>query len=258
MANKFDRAREESKARKASGGGGGTNFLKVPEDDEIQVRVLEDFDEINQQGGYFHRMPNGTGGRKYGFWEICLDQDEEGNMTGEDCPGCEAEADAEDGDYRRRLVFYVNVVWRNQPVRKKNKKGKWEDTDEVADQLALWEVSQETAQNALYDANLTYKSLTNRDFILRRRGDGYDTTYSLNVVTDDDGEPLKKALTKKDKELAEKKPDLSAKVAKKDLEEWGKVKEKREGKGGKGAPATDAEDSPFLNRNKKKDDSDDE
>lgn len=254
--NKFERGREESKQRRASGGGGGTNFLKVPDEGEIQIRILEDFDEINVQGGYFHRMPNGTGGRKYGFQEICLDQDEEGNMTGEECPGCEAEAEVEEGgDFRRRLVFYVNVIWRDQPVRKKDAKGKWKDTDEVADQLALWEISQESAQNSMYEANLTYKSLTNRDFILRRRGEGYDTTYTLNPVTDDEGETVKKALTKADKELAEKKADLTEKMATKDVAEWGKVKEKKKGKD---APDSETEDSPFLNRNKKKDEGDDE
>lgn len=255
--NKLEKARQDSKERRAGGGGGGS-YLKVEEDGEVQIRILDDMAVINTQGAYFHKTPQGFGGRKYGTWEICLDQDEDGNQTGEECPGCERNADDPE-EYRRKLVFYANVIWRDAVVRKKDSKtNKWKDTDETADQLAIWEISQDTAQDALYEAELTFKSLTNRDYIVRRRGTGYDTTYSLSPEVDGEGETKKKALTAADKELAEKKSDLTERVAMKSVEDWGVVKKAKgdddeEGKGGK-KPKSDAEESPFLNRNKKPDD----
>jgi hypothetical protein len=251
--NKLEKARQDSKERRAKGGAGG-NFFKVEEDSEEQIRILDDMAVINTQGAYFHKTPNGFQGRKYGSWEICLDQDEDGNQTGEECPGCERNAEDPE-EYRRKLVFYANVIWRNATVRKKdNKTGKWKDTDEKKDQLAVWEISQDTAQDALYDAELTYKSLTNRDYIVRRRGTGFDTTYSLSPEVDEEGETKKKPLSAADKELDEKKADLTEKVAMKSVEDWGVIKKKAEESEGSKKPDSDAGESPFLNRNKKSDD----
>ena len=100
-------------------------------------------------------------------------------------------------------------------------------------------------------SRITSKSLTNRDFIVKRRGEGFDTTYTLNPVTNDEGDSVKTPLTDADKELAEKKEDLSAKVAHKPIEDWGKQSSgKKDEKKDEESGETDASKSPFLNRNR--------
>ncbi len=253
--SKLKAAQEERRAKAAASGGGGGNFFRVKEDSEETIRFLEDIEEILTHSAYFHEMePQGK--KRYGWFEICLDQDEDGNRVGTDCPGCEI--NAEDWEScKRKLVMYANVIWRDAPIRKKDDKGKYVDTGESKDQLALWEIKQSTVQDALEQAHLTYKQLTTRDFIIRRRGTGFDTTYSINPVTDDEGNSPKTALSKADKELVEGKADLSVRVALKEVEDWGKLP-KGKAKSGDGeeddAPEGKASDSPFLNRNKKKTD----
>lgn len=249
--SKLRGAQEERRARAAASGGGG-NFFRVPEDGEEQIRILEDIETILTQSAYFHELEPLKPKRPKRL-EICLDQDEDGNRIGADCPGCELNAE----DYevaRRKLVMYANVLWRNGPVRKKNEKtNKYEDTDEKKDQLAVWEVRQVTIQDALEQAHLTYKDLTTRDFVIKRRGTGFDTTYTLNPATNDEGDAVKTPLTKADKELVEKKPDLTTRIAMKDADDWGKVK-KAKSEAPDDEDEEEGEESPFLKRNNAKKD----
>lgn len=239
-------ARQEAKARKAAGG--GTGFFKVKEDGEEQVRILEELDD--QSGAFFHSVE--TVGQKYPWWEICLAQDVQDPDL---CPGCAY--NLEDGDTcRRQFVLFANVIWRDAPVRKKGDDGKWKDTDELKDQLFVWQISQATAQDALEQADLTYKGITTRDFVIRRRGSGYQTTYSVNPATDDEGESRKTPLSKADKELIEGKKDLEPFVALKEKPEWGVRKTKD--KDDKPSGAANAKNSPFLNRNKRREGEDGE
>lgn len=247
---RLKRIQEERKAKKGSGGGGAwSNFFRVKEDGDETIRILEDMEEIvTKQSAQFHQMPP-SGKRKFTWYEICLAVDPDtGQANGADCPGCEFHAE-DDQEYRDRNVYFINVIWRDAPVRKKNDKGKWVETDETADQLAVWEVTQLSAQDAVENAFATYKSLTNRDFVVKRRGEGFDTTYTLNPLVNDEGDPVKTPLSDADKELAEKKADLSDKVTLKTYDEWGKTKEKKK-KDEDDDSSDDASESPFLNRNR--------
>ncbi len=260
---KLKQAQEERRARQAAAGSSG-NFFRVPEDGEETVRFLETLEEMETNAAYFHEMEPVPPKRKYTWFEICLDQDEDGNRIGAECPGCEA--NSEDWETcKRKLIVYANVIWRDAPVRKKGKDGKWEDTDEKKDQLAVWEIKQSTVQDALGEANVTYKSLTTRDFVIRRRGTGFDTSYSIQPVTNDEGESVKTPLSAEDKELIKGKADLATYIALKDIKDWGKPpvskKEKDEKGGGSGGDGNRT--NPFLKNKGKKaepeaDDSDDE
>lgn len=237
---------ESRKAKKGSGGGSWSNFFRVGEDKKETIRILEDMDEIvANQSAEFHKMEP-VGKRKYNWYEICLDQDPSiGQKIGAECPGCDLNAEDPE-DCPARVIYYVNVIWRNAPVRKKEGK-KWVETDERADQLAVWEVHQFSLQEELEGAFETFKSLTNRDFVVKRTGTGFDTTYTIQPATNEEGDSVKTPLSDADKELAEKKPDLSEKVKLKPIAEWGKVSEKKKDEDSKDEGETSK--SPFLNRN---------
>jgi hypothetical protein len=244
---RLKKIQEARKSKKGSGGGGWSNFFYVAEDSKETIRILEDMDEIvtNQQAEFHKLEPLGKS--KSPRWEICLDQDPAiGQKIGAECPGCDLNAeDSEEAP--ARTLYFVNVIWRNAPVREK-KGNKWVDTDKREDQLAVWRVYQFQLQEELENAYETFKSLTNRDFVVKRTGTGYETTYTIQPATNDEGDSVKTPLSDADKELAEKKADLTEKVKLVPLSEWGKVKAKKKDEESK--DDSEAAASPFLNRNR--------
>jgi hypothetical protein len=89
---------------------------------------------------YFHVTDDGRA--------LCLDQDKQLNRIGADCPGCEAGS-------ARKFITYAPVLWRGR--------------------LDLWEISSYPLQDALAEI----EDLTARDIIIRRRGVGLETAYSI-------------------------------------------------------------------------------
>jgi hypothetical protein len=244
--NKLQLAQEERRARAKLAGQGG-NYFRVAEDGEETFRLLETLDEIYGTSAFFHELP-ALKKKAPPRLEICLDQDENGARTGEECPGCDLNAE-DYQDAKRKLVMYANVIWRNATVREKNDKNQYVDTDEKKDQLAIWEIRQSTIQDALSNAEMTYKDLTTRDFVIRRSGTGYDTSYSIQPWTDDEGETKKTPLSAEDKELAEKKKDLTSRIEKKEIKDWGKVAKKKDDDDD--GDEADSE-SPFLKKQRDK------
>lgn len=240
------KAAQEDRRRKAAASGGGGNFFRVKEDEQEQFRLLETLDEIDSSTSAFFHELEALKKNQPPRLEICLDQDDLGNPIGAECPGCDL--NAEDWEVaKRKLVLYANVIWRDAPVRKKNdKSNKYEETGEKKDTLAVWEIRQSTIQDTLVELSLTYKDLTTRDFTIRRRGTGFDTTYTIQPAVNEDGDAVKTPLSDEDKELGEKKPDLTARVAKVKQEDWGKVRSKGKDKDeeGDGKPRS----NPFLKR----------
>lgn len=248
----LDRLRAIQEARKARGGGGSwSNYFRVGEGKTEVIRILDEFIEqvIPHQTAVFHKTPAGDGA-PYGSFEICLAHDPEAGVdTGAPCPGCEKNAE-DSSEYWKQHIYYINVIWRNAPVRKKVG-DKWVETDERKDQLAVWQVNQKTLQEAVENAAATYKSITNRDFVITRKGTGRDTTYTMNPAVNEEGDSVKTPLTDADKELAEKKPDLSERVKLPAYEDWGK--KRGGGKKQEAAADGDTAKSPFLNRNQNED-----
>ena len=89
------------------------------------------------------------------------------------------------------------------------------------DQVVIWQ----SGINVFEDLQIqdeTY-GLDSRDFVVRRRGTGKNTSYNVLAV---DGGPTK--LSKADVALAEDKYDLNAIVTAPDYEVWGRSKDESE------------------------------
>jgi hypothetical protein len=242
--SRFQRAAQEREERRAASGGG--KFFFKPSPEGATIRFLEDLPEIEaNQSRSFHKMPP-QGKRKYAWWEVCLDQDEDGRRTGDPCPGCEANEE-EWGSFPRSERGFVNIIWRDAPVTKKGKDGKRETTDETKDQVAVWNFPQ-TVGEKLYELHLAFKDLTSRDFVVKRTGTGFDTVYSIQPWTDSEGDSSKRPMSDEDLALAAEKTDFSADVSLKKYEDWGKAPEKSESKGGSNEPPDGNTDNPFKRK----------
>ncbi len=238
MAKGFASARtafEEIEARKNSGGGGGFFFKLSDSGDKATVRFLDD----DVDWAWVHELPK-TEGTKYGKTEICRDQDPEtGQRAGEACPGC-------DKDYRRKMSGVVRLIWRDGPVYeqiddgKGGKKTNYDKVIDTADVVAKWTVGKVILEE-LDGKAATYKSLSSRDFVVTRRGTGLDTTYDIEPLVDENGDPIKEAMSENDKKLAEEAPEVSFKPP--SFEDWG------HGKGARSeSPPPTADPSPFRKR----------
>lgn len=225
-------------ARKAAGGGGGNKlFFKLNDGDTATVRFLEDGEDLH--AAWVHDVPP-TGDEKYPRQVVCRDQDEFGRRIGEACPGCEK-------DYKRKIRGAVNVIWRDSPVYEtdadgnyvKDSKNGLVDTGRTDDQVAIWTGGKVVFVDELIPLDQKFRGLTSRDFEITRKGEKLNTTYSI-FPADPDGGP--KAMSKKDKELASDKYDLSFYVEAPPYEEWG---QKRQGQGDR-EPLTVAETSVFM------------
>lgn len=228
---------KEIETRKNSGGGGNfRNWFKIGDRESAVVRFLEEGQDV--KWAWCHEVP--VEGRKFGRWVPCRDQDEDGQRSGEACPGCEKE-------YKRKFQGFINMIWRDAPVFKKNSEGRLEKTQGgdfikvgEEDQLAMWQAGVMVFEE-LDGKDVTYKGLTSRDFRITRRGSGMDTKYFIEPADPDAGP---KAMTKADKEIAAEKYDFTEDVNPRPYSEWDKKPETDDNK--PRVSPTDA--SPFMKR----------
>ncbi len=199
-------AKRDIEERKASGGGGGLWF-RLRSGEEATVRFLEQGDDL--AFAWCHEMPKEPNER-YPRLVVCRDQGNEGTP----CPGCEQQ-------FKRRFRGWINIIWRDAPVRKQDKEGKWIRTKDGkeweieghADQTSIWNAGIEVFDN-LVALDAHYKGLMSRDFTVKRSGEGLDTKWTPMPE-----EPSE--LSEADKKLAESKPDLDRYITPQSYENWG-------------------------------------
>ena len=134
---------------------------------------------------------------------------------------------------------WINLIWRDAPVYEVDDDGKPNFNKVVGneDQVVIWQSGIETFEE-LQIQDETY-GLDTRDFIVRRRGTGKNTSYSVLAV---DGGPTD--MSKADKALAEEKYDLNEIVTPPDYETWGKFGKKDDEEEEQGP----VRESPFASR----------
>jgi hypothetical protein len=241
MAKGFGTARDafaEIEARKNSGGGGGGLYLKLPKSgDSAVVRLaVKEPDWL-----WVHDLPK-PAGQNYQKVEACRDQDlETGARNGEPCPGC-------DKEYRRKMQGTIPLIWRDAPVYEEvddgrgNKKKNYENVVGYEDQVVKWTVGKVILEE-LDGKAATYKDLTSRDFKITRSGTGLDTTYNIEPVVNEEGDPVKTPLSENDVKLIEEAPKIEFKIP--SFNEWNKS---GSNKGESSAPSSAADPSPFRKR----------
>lgn len=217
-------ATRDIEERKNSGGGGVRYFRLDPGDSAI-VRFLEEGDEVNC--GWAHLVP--VPGRQVPLKVPCRDQDEEGRRNlGIECPGCEK-------GYDIKFRGVINMIQRDAPTQEK--KGDSWVTVGNDDAVVVWDQGISVFED-LQEKDIVFKGLKSRDFRIKRRGSGFDTTYSIEPA-DPDGGP--QPMSASDKELAENKYDLNEFVTPQSYDSWGvRVAEKPD--------VTPARQSPFARR----------
>lgn len=134
----------------------------------VNVRFLDNLDEI--EGGYFHSVNVNGRWQKY----LCLDQEQENPAS---CPACVA-------GVQRTFKGFINVLWYDAPVYKRDDSGKmvkengeyviegYEDTN------AVWEQGI-TVFKQLHTLSETYTDFTGTDFKIQRIGTGVQTQYNI-------------------------------------------------------------------------------
>ncbi len=217
--------------RKNSGGGDfeRKKYLRLPNDgDRATVRFLESGDEVTS--AWCHIAPHPK--IQWGIKIPCRDQDAEtGERIGADCPGCEK-------GYKRVFQGWINLIQRDAPVYETDENGKPDYNSIVGteDQVLLWQSGINVFEDLQFQDE-TY-GLESREFIIRRRGTGKNTSYNIVAV---DGGPTK--LSKADAALAEGKYDLNAIVTPPDYETWGKTREETES-----SEQAPVKESPFASK----------
>lgn len=236
----FESARQAAEAinaRKNSGGGGGVFYLSLPKmNDSAAVRFLEQGDEI--YWCWAHEVPRSD--RSWGDWIACRDQD--GSNIGE-CPGCDAEL-------TRRFKGYINIIWRNAPVYKRNAEGRLERDSrtneriitEHKDQVAVWNQGIQVFEE-LDSKDATFKGLSSRDFKITRKGEGTNTRYSIDPA-DPDGGP--KPFSDADTTLAAEKYDLAQFTTPPSREQWDEKLGKAPAVSGSRGGGARTNPNPFL------------
>jgi hypothetical protein len=189
-------ASAELQARR-SGGGPGALYFRLKNGDETVVRFLEQDDDIFW--AMMHEVP--VEGRSWGRDVPCLDQEKDGTP----CPGCER-------DLPRRFKGYINVIWADAPVFKRdgeNKIVKDSTGDAVImghkPAVAVWSSGIRLFED-LDEINANYKGLMSRRFKVKRKGEKLDTKY---VIVPEDIDSGKQEMTADEKKLADEKFDLN-------------------------------------------------
>ena len=191
--------REQAKVieSKRGGGGPGVLYFRLKPGDEALVRFLEQDDDI--AWAMMHEIP--VEGRQWGRNVPCLDQAQEGI----DCPGCERDMD-------RRFKGFINLIWYNAPIFKRDKDGKIEK-DKFNEPIVTGEQPQVAVWNSgirlfeeLDEINANYKGLRSRLFRVKRKGSGLDTKY---VIVPDDIDAGPQPFDTQEQKLEEDKFDLA-------------------------------------------------
>jgi hypothetical protein len=209
----------EVEAKRGSGGPGALYF-RLKAGDEAIVRFLEQDDDIFWC--HMHEVP--VEGRQWGKNVPCLDQEKDGSP----CPGC-------DRDMDRRFKGFINLIWFNAPVFKRDSENKIVK-DRLGDPVVTGEKPQVAVWNSgirlfeeLDEMNTNYKGLMSRRFKVKRKGSGLDTKYII-VPEDPDGgaSPMDDA----EQKLANEKYDLNQFTKPGTVEDF--MKELGQGGGGGG------------------------
>jgi hypothetical protein len=222
MPRGFDGVRSASadvEARRGSGGPGALYF-RLKAGDEAIVRFLEQDDDIFWC--MMHEVP--VEGRQWGKNVPCLDQEKDGTP----CPGCERDMD-------RRFKGYINLIWFNAPVFKRDSENKIVK-DRLGDPVVTGEKPQVAVWNSgirlfeeLDEINSNYKGLMSRPFKIKRKGSGLDTKY---VITPADPDGGAKPMGDDEQKLANEKNDLNQFTKPGSYEDF--MKELGQGGGGQG------------------------
>lgn len=189
-------ASAEVQARRGSGGPGALYF-RLKDGQETIVRFLEQDDDV--AWAMCHEVP--MEGRQWGVDVPCLDQEKDGTP----CPGCERELP-------RRFKGYINLVWHDAPVFKRDGDGKMVK-DRLGDpvileykpQVAVWSSGIRLFED-LDEINANYKGLMSRRFKVKRKGSGLDTKY---VIVPEDIDSGPQDMTDEEKKLMSDKFDMN-------------------------------------------------
>jgi hypothetical protein len=194
-------ASQDIAARASAGGGDKRLWFKLKPGESATVRFLEQGDDI--AWAWMHELPP-RGNQRWGDEIPCLDQERQGLP----CPGCQAGAD-------RSFSGFINLIWRNGPVYKKNAEGYFERDAQRnyiqagnADVIAVWNSGIRVFEE-LSGKDATYLGLMSRDFTVTRHGEGTQTKYQLEPFVVD-GETKATPMSDADKKLAAEKYDFTA------------------------------------------------
>jgi hypothetical protein len=150
-------------------------FFRLKNGESAQVRFLEQDQEV--VGAMMHEVP--VEGRSWGRDVPCLDAKDDGDP----CPGCERQLP-------RRYKGFINLVWYDGPNYLREESGKFvkEGKNLVVDpdqptktQIAVWNCSSR-AMEELDEANSDWRGLTTRRMTVKRKGEKFDTRYTIKPV----------------------------------------------------------------------------
>ena len=199
MPRGFDGVRKASAdvESKRGAGGPGALYFRLKSGEEAIVRFLEQDEHINWC--YMHEVP--VENRQWGKNVPCLDQEKDGTP----CPGCERDMD-------RRFKGFINLVWDNAPVFKRDESKKIVK-DRLGDPVIIGQKPQVAVWNSgirlfeeLDEVNTNYKGLMSRKFKVKRKGEGLDTKYHISPADPDSGAT---PMTSEEEKLAAEKYDLN-------------------------------------------------
>lgn len=190
------RTSAEIQARREAAGPSAL-WLRINDGEEAIVRFLEQDDDIYWCN--VHDVP--VADRKYGKDVPCCNQKNDGTL----CPGCER-------DLPRKFKGFINVIWFDAPVFKKDSENKLVKDDNNKPiivghkpQVAVWGSGIRVFDD-LDEANANYRGLRSRRFRVRRKGVKLNTTYKISPEDVDSGP---QPFTNEEKELEKKKYNLN-------------------------------------------------
>lgn len=204
------KAAEKVEAKRAAAQGSGALWLKLEDKEVAVVRFLEQGDDIFWAN--MHDVP--VEGRKWPDNVPCMSDEEDGDPS--ECPGC-------DKELKRSFKGYINLIWRDAPVFKRDEKKKIvkdKDGDPIVtghkDQIAILSSGIRLFEQ-LDEVDDNFGGLMSRDFKIKRRGSGLDTKYTINPADPDGGA---QKMSKADNELADEKYDLNDYTKPPSREDW--------------------------------------
>lgn len=189
-------ASADVEARRGQSSGPGALYFRLQDGEDTVVRFLEQDEDITWC--WMHEIP--VEGRAWGRQVPCLDQDREGNP----CPGCERDMD-------RRFRGFINVIWDDAPIFKRDAENKIVRSDNQPvvlghkPQVAVWSAGIRLFEE-LEEINANYKGLMSRRFKVKRRGSKLDTKYIISPANVDGGP---EELTAEENALSANKFDLN-------------------------------------------------
>jgi hypothetical protein len=191
-----DASADAQARREAAQSGPRALYFKLGDGESTIVRFLEQDDDVAYC--YMHEIP--VEGRNFGRMVACCDQDKEGIP----CPGC-------DRDMKLKFKGYINVIWDDAPVLKRDQEGKvLRDNDGkviitgTKSQAAVWNTGLQVFEQ-LDKINTNYRGLTSRRFKVERTGAKLDTKY---FITPEDPDSGPGAMSAAEKKIAAEKADL--------------------------------------------------